>query len=208
MTTALVVALLLAGLAGYAFLDGSVTLPQSPPASPTEPGTPTVPIEPGTSTAVAVAVASPAEATPLPTAPPVPTAAAVATVPPVATAVPTVAPPPPTLPPTVEAPPTDLPATATVPPTSVPTPAALFRAGDHALVTPGHVTGAQVYALTVHAAPGLNTARIGGARVDIQVVVRDGPRDADGITWWQITGWDRAGTAGWVSGFNLAPITP
>ncbi|HUS14669.1 MAG TPA: SH3 domain-containing protein [Chloroflexia bacterium] len=213
VTVALVVLLLLTGLGGYVFLNGANGLATPPPPAPTE----TVASSP-TSVAVAV-ISTPSEAAiaATATAPSLPsetaTTAATSTAPPADIATPPTPAPSstPEPPSTATAPP---PATAvlvdpTAPPTTtVAVAAATFRPGDRALVTAGRASSGPVYALTVHAEPGINSPTIGGARVGSQVTVRGGPTVVGPITWWQVSDWNNAGTLGWVSGFNLQRISP
>jgi len=40
----------------------------------------------------------------------------------------------------------------------------------------------------------------------VTVKIVAGPQTADGVTWWQITGWESKGTPGWASGKYLKPV--
>jgi hypothetical protein len=122
------------------------------------------------------------------TAPVVSTPAAMATAAP-----PTVAP---TSPPTPRptTPPTAPPTVATTP-TRVATPG--IRAGAAALVDTGSNDG-----LRLRREPGSAGVVLRSIRNGERVSVLDGPRDADGITWWRVA---YAGDEGWVAGQYLKP---
>ncbi len=92
--------------------------------------------------------------------------------------------------------------TAVLRPTVVPTAAPLV-VGLNAKVQTTGLAGA---ALNVRQNPG-TTARIVGKLLDGHTAqIKAGPQQADGVAWWQITGWDNGGTLGWVSGKYLKPV--
>ena len=95
-----------------------------------------------------------------------------------------------------------LPTPTTVRPTVVPT-AALLVVGLNAKVQTTGLAGA---ALNVRQNPGTK-ARIVGRLIDGRSAqIKAGPQPADGVSWWQISGWDDGGTLGWVSGKYLKPV--
>lgn len=91
-----------------------------------------------------------------------------------------------TLPPTL----TPIPPTPTLPPTPRP---GEFGIGVYIQVDTG---GA---ALRVRAEPGLNAAPLFLAFDDEVFLVSDGPRQADGYTWWYLTASYDASRAGWAA---------
>lgn len=86
--------------------------------------------------------------------------------------------------------------------TVIPTPAVLALALNAKVQTSG-LNGA---ALNVRQNPGTK-ARIVGKLIDGRTgQIKAGPQQADGVAWWQITGWDNGGTLGWVSAKYLKPV--
>ncbi len=102
-------------------------------------------------------------------------AAAAATRPPVTTPIATVAP---TRPPTAT-------------PTPTPTPASALAPGKSARVT---ASGG----INVRDQPSATASQINKLAPDAVVTVKDGPKEADGYTWWQVD--DGNGNVGWVAG--------
>ncbi len=96
-----------------------------------------------------------------------------------------------------------LPTLTTVRPTVVAPTAGPLVVGLNAKVQTTGLAGA---ALNVRQNPGTK-ARIVGKLVDARTAqIKAGPQPADGVNWWQISGWDDGGTLGWVSGKYLKPV--
>lgn len=104
--------------------------------------------------------------------------------------------------------PTNTPApTATLVPTSTPTPSfeppASGQMGVGAFV---QIVGTEGRGLNIRNAPGLATT-IQFLAYDAEVfVVRDGPREVDGLTWWYIVTPVDAARAGWAAGQYLEVV--
>jgi hypothetical protein len=102
----------------------------------------------------------------------------------------------------------DVTATAALPtptrpvPTAVPTPGPLVLA----LGAKVQVTGLNGAALNVRQNPGTKAKIVGKFQNGATGLIKAGPQTADGVQWWQITGWDSGGTLGWVSAKYLKPV--
>jgi hypothetical protein len=99
---------------------------------------------------------------------------------------------------------TPVPPTATPAPTAVPTPLPppVMAVGGNAEVT-GLASGG---GLRVRQTASLNGRIVGAMNNGTRVQIKGGPQTADGVTWWQISGWDAKGTVGWTSGKYLKPV--
>ncbi len=95
-----------------------------------------------------------------------------------------------------------LPTPTNVRPTVIVTPAPLM-VGLGAKVQTTGLAGA---ALNVRQNPGTKGIIVGHLVDGRQAQIKAGPQQADGVGWWQITGWDNGGTLGWVSGKYLKPV--
>jgi hypothetical protein len=96
------------------------------------------------------------------------------------------------------------PATATPPPppTAVPTAKPLVLAiGANA-----QLSGLNAGNLNVRQSATTKARVLGVLRNNVTVKIVAGPQTADGITWWQITGWDAKNTPGWASAKYLKPV--
>ncbi|HUS14791.1 MAG TPA: SH3 domain-containing protein [Chloroflexia bacterium] len=111
--------------------------------------------------------------------------------------------PPPTLAAVVPLVPTNTPRPApTAVPTAVPTPAPLVLA----LGANVQVKGLNGGTLNVRQNPGLKGRVVGRFTSGTRGQIKAGPQTADGVEWWQITGWDKVGTLGWVSAKFIEPV--
>jgi hypothetical protein len=99
---------------------------------------------------------------------------------------------------------TPVPPTATPAPTAVPTPLPppVMAVGANAEVT-GLASGG---GLRVRQTASLNGRIVGAMNNGTRVQIKAGPQTADGVTWWQISGWDAKGTLGWTSAKYLKPV--
>ena len=97
---------------------------------------------------------------------------------------------------------TPVPPTATPAPTAVPTPLPppVMAVGGNAEVT--GLNGG----LRVRQTPSLNGRILGAMNNGTRVQLKGGPQTADGVTWWQVSGWDAKGTLGWTSAKYLKPV--
>ncbi len=101
-----------------------------------------------------------------------------------------------------------VPTDTVVPPTATPLPRTTVPTPAKPVMAPGGkatLTGLGSSGLRVHKDAGLNSTVVGVMRGNVTVQIVAGPKDADGITWWQVKGWDSKGTLGWASGKYLAP---
>jgi hypothetical protein len=202
LAVALVV--LLSALGTMVFLSGSPGAPvvrtlgpettpiisAAPPLALVEPTA--VPTSPPTATVAPVSLTvAPERSEPAPA----PAEAAPAIVEPTATAVPE---------PVAAAPPDPAPAAPAArprQPTPLPLPSGKLKVGGQGIVA----TGAADQRLRVRSAPDLQAGIIGRLANGAKLAIIDGPRQADGSTWWRV----RAGTStGWVAGEFVQPAVP
>ncbi|MCL4257349.1 MAG: hypothetical protein KJZ53_02330 [Anaerolineales bacterium] len=104
--------------------------------------------------------------------------------------------------------PTNTPApTATPVPTSTPTPAFEPPAsGEMGVGAYVQIVGTEGRGLNIRNAPGLST-NIQFLAYDAEVfVVRDGPREVDGLTWWYLVTPVDSARAGWAAGTYLEVV--
>ncbi|MGI8586923.1 MAG: hypothetical protein ACR2M0_04445 [Chloroflexia bacterium] len=98
--------------------------------------------------------------------------------------------------------------TATAPPRPTAAPTAVPVAAPLVMALGAHVqaTGLNGGSLNVRQNPGLKTRVVGQLANGVTAQLQAGPQTVDGVTWWQISGWDKVGTLGWASAKFLNPV--
>jgi len=108
--------------------------------------------------------------------------------------------------------PTATPIPPTLPPTPSPTPETPVppapEPGEIALETTVQITGTGGDGLRLRTEPGLKSeVRLLGGEAEV-FMVKDGPQEADGFTWWYLVGLYDSGRRGWAVANYLAVVQP
>jgi hypothetical protein len=94
------------------------------------------------------------------------------------------------------------PSPTAAPTVAPPTPAPLVLA----IGAKAQITGLNGAGLNVRSAPGTKARILGRLTEGVTAQIVAGPQNADGVAWWQVTGWDTKGTPGWASAKYLKAV--